>query len=89
MKWLIGLVTTGIVVVAAFIVLAVASRSGVVPVAHYPTSLLEADRVMTQEMATQVHMGEDGMLGRSADQNYVRALEEYIRQFDRMLGRVP
>ena len=56
---------------------------------------LEADRVMTQRMSVAVDpgmaslMASDGMLQRSADPAYVRALEVHIAQFDRVLGIAP
>lgn len=52
---------------------------------------LERDRVMTQQMGTDAQMpvGSDGMLGRSANPAYVRALEQHASEIDRMLGRAP
>jgi mannitol-specific phosphotransferase system IIBC component len=56
---------------------------------------LEADRVMTEQMATAVgtamdaQMSTNGMLERSADAAYLRALERHTYQVDRMIGRVP
>ncbi|HKZ75800.1 MAG TPA: hypothetical protein VJ259_03975 [Actinomycetota bacterium] len=44
---------------------------------------------MTEQMAVQTAMGEAGMLARSADPGYLRALEQHTYRFDRMLGRVP
>jgi len=89
-KWLVGLVITGLVVFTTFVVLAVLSFSEPSSGENvYPQSLLERDRVMTERMAVQSMMGEDGMLERSQDPEYVRALEEHTRQFDRMLGRTP
>ncbi len=90
MRWLIGLIGTGIVVLIAFVILVAATyepRRG--DHSPYPHSLLEADRVMTERMAVQTSMAEEGMLARSADPVYLEALEEHVRWFDRMLGRVP
>lgn len=44
---------------------------------------------MTQRMATQTQMPMDssGMLLRSEDPTYVRALEQHTAAIDRMLGR--
>lgn len=54
-------------------------------------SQLEADRIMTQRMGAQAQMpmGSDGMLVRSSDPAYVRALEQHSAEIDRMLGRAP
>lgn len=95
MKWLVGLVATGFVVAVAFVVLAVTYSSPEAGHAVYPHSLLEADRVMTQRMTIEVGPGMQavmpgyGMLQRSADPAYLRALEQHTYEFDRMLGRVP
>ena len=57
----------------------------------YSHALLEGDLMMTQRMGTdaQAPMGSDGMLTRSQDPAYLRALEEHSAQIDRMLGRTP
>jgi hypothetical protein len=52
---------------------------------------LESDRVMTAQMGgaapgMTVQMPTDGMLSRSADAAYVRALEEHTRLFEKMAG---
>lgn len=53
---------------------------------------LEADRAMTQRMgvvsgpAMDAQMASDGMLGRSASDAYVEALEQHVADFDRMAG---
>lgn len=62
-----------------------------VPVTGISHSQLEADRIMTQRMGTQaqVPMGSSGMLLRSGDPAYVRALEQHSAEIDRMLGRSP
>ena len=50
---------------------------------------------MTQQMASvvgagmQSQMTVNGMLERSANDAYLRALEQHVYQVDRMLGRVP
>lgn len=90
MKWLIGMATAGILVVVTYVVLAVSSSPGPgSTIRGYPHWLLEQDRAMTQQMAVQISMGPDGMLERSADPGYVKALEEHTYQFNRMLGLVP
>ena len=95
-RWLFGLLSMGAAVIVAFVVTAVLTStppSGVM--STDPHELLEADRVMTQQMAIAAGPGMDaqmfgsGMLRRSADLLYVRALEEHMRAMDRMLGRVP
>lgn len=56
---------------------------------------IEADRVMTEQMATMAGPGMDalmsthGMLERSANAAYLWALERHTVQVDRMVGRVP
>lgn len=95
MKWLIGLVTTGFVVLVTFLVLAVTMSEPAPSSGMFPHSLLEADRVMADRMAVDVGTGMqytmagNGMLERSSNPAYLRTLEEHTRQFDRMLGRVP
>ncbi len=95
MKWLIGLVTTGAVVVVTFLVLAITTSQPMPSSGAYPHALLEADRAMTQRMSVDVGIGmqlqmvEYGMLERSANPEYLRALEEHTRQFDRTLGLTP
>lgn len=90
MKWLVGLIGTGVVVLVAFVVLVIAfGQPGASTHPAYPHSLLERDRVMTERMAVQTYMAEEGMLQRSADPAYVAALEDHVRWFDRMLGRTP
>lgn len=60
-----------------------------------PHDQLEMDRAMTQQMAfmsgpgMDALMGSYGMLKRSSSEDYLRALEEHSRQFDRMLARTP
>lgn len=87
--WLVGLVLTGMVVSLAFVALVIASSVSPSSLSGYSHSILEQDRVMTEQMAVQSSMGEDGMLQRSRDPAYVRALEDHVRQFDRMVGRIP
>ena len=89
-RWIVGLVATGMVVSWTVIVLAMTlSSADSSSMGGYPHSLLEQDRRMTEQMALQSTMGEDGMLARSQDPAYVSALEEHVRQFDRMVGRTP
>lgn len=89
MRWLVALVTTGFVVIVTFVVLAVSLSSSSTEMGSYSHSQLEADRVMTEQMAVQTAMGPDGMLQRSTDPGYVQALEQHIRQFDRSIGLTP
>ena len=66
---------------------------------HDPASFsheqLEADRVMTQQMGTDVgpgmavQMPGDGMLERSSNEAYVEALEQHTRSFIQMAGLTP
>ncbi len=94
-KALGGLIGTGSIVVVLFIAAVFATTSAPTSTMGFSHAQLEADRQMTREMAVAVDpgmqalMAQDGMLQRSADPAYVRALEEHIRQFDRMLGQVP
>ena len=90
LRWLVSLVATGMVVSFIVVVLLMVSSSGgSSSMSGYTHSLLEQDRAMTEQMAVQSSMGEGGMLQRSQDPAYLRALEEHIRQFDRMVGRIP
>ncbi|HEX6581782.1 MAG TPA: hypothetical protein VF195_13055 [Actinomycetota bacterium] len=56
---------------------------------------LEADRVMTQQMGTDVgpsmavQMPGDGMLKRSSSEAYVEALEQHTRTYNKMAGLTP
>lgn len=54
-------------------------------------SLLESDRLMAQQMATdsQIPMADDGILTRSQNAAYLKALEEHSADLDKMLGRTP
>ena len=95
-KALVGLLTTGALVSVTFVVLAIASSTGAPrPMAGFSHEQLEADRLMTQQMATSVGTGMEsvmltnGMLARSGSDAYLRALEQHTRDVDRMLGRVP
>lgn len=88
-RWLIGLVLTGVVVSLTFIVLVISSSVGSLGMNGYSHSVLEQDRVMTEQMAWQSSMGPDGMLQRSQDPAYIRALEEHVRQFNRSVGQTP
>lgn len=89
MKWLIGLVTTGFIVFVTFVVLAISFSPSSTDVGSYSHSQLEADRVMTEQMAVQSAMGPDGLLQRSTDPGYVKALEQHIQQFNRTIGATP
>ncbi len=57
MRWLIGLVTTGFVVMVTFVVLAIAYSPASTGFGSYSHSQLEADRVMTEQMAAQTVWG--------------------------------
>ena len=67
------------------------SEDSTSPAGGFSHQQLEVDRLMTQRMGTeaQMAMGSNGMLGRSADPAYVRALEQHASEIDRMLGRAP
>jgi hypothetical protein len=96
MKWVIRLWVIGLVGLVGFAVAATvlpSPRPGPqAPVSH---EVLEADRIMTQQMGTYVGpgmeavMSANGMLDRSADQAYLRALEWHAYEIDRMIGRAP
>ena len=83
-------------VIVLFVATAVMLGSGkAAPDDTFSHEQLEADRVMTEQMATAVGTGMDaqmstnGMLQRSADAAYLRALERHTYQVNRMVGRVP
>ena len=83
-------------VIVLFVATAVMLGSGkAAPDDTFSHEQLEADRVMTEQMATAVGTGMDaqmstnGMLERSADAAYLRALERHTYQVNRMVGRVP
>lgn len=95
-KLAIGLLGTGVVVSAIIVVLAVTSaRGGPEPIGGSSHAQLEADRVMTEQMAIVAGLGMESqmaanpMLQRSANDAYLRALEQHTYQLDRMMGRVP
>lgn len=95
-KLLLALIGTGTAVVIAVVVTVVLTPVGRAPAMNdFSHAQLEADRVMTKQMATVVGPGMDaqmetnGMLQRSSNDAYLRALEEHIYQVDRMLGQVP
>jgi len=86
----------GVVVFAFFLILAntnSAGNSG--SMGGFSHAQLEADRIMTEQMAgvigpgMQLLMTTNGMLQRSANDDYLRALEQHVYEVDRMLGRVP
>ena len=95
MKWLIGLVTTGFVVFVTFLVLVLTMSEPAPSSGMFPHSMLEAHRVMTDRMALdvgtgmQLTMAGNGMLERSSNPAYLRALEEHTYWFEKSLGRVP
>lgn len=96
MKWVIRLWVIGLIGLVGFAVAATVLPSPrpapQVPLSH---EALEADRVMTQQMGTDVGpgmvavMSANGMLRKSAEQGYLRALEWHAYEIDRMVGRVP
>ncbi len=95
-KLLAGLLGTGSAVLVAFLATAVLTSTGQAYVGtNFSHEQLDADRVMTEQMATAVGPGMEaqmttyGMLERSANEAYLRALEQHTYQVDRMLGRVP
>jgi hypothetical protein len=94
-KTVVGLVSVGpvvVVVAGAFAVIAGKRTPTDAPGAH---AQLEADRVMAQQMAAaigpgmQAQMWTDGMLGRTSDAAYLRALDQHTYEVERMLGRMP
>lgn len=95
-KVTVGLLGTGVIVFVAFVALAITSSvGGSGPMGGFSHAQLEADRNMTEQMAIvvgpgmQSQMTTNGMLERSANDAYLRALEQHTYQVDRMLGRVP
>ena len=83
-------ITAGVttLVVAVAIATQVPSWGLVDPVPSH--AQLDADRLMTSQMSVDVgggmdaQMTTDGMLERSADDAYARALEEHVRLYARM-----
>ncbi len=96
-KLLLGMLATGAAVVVLFFSTAVALRSPqpAMGTGTFSHDLLEADRMMTEQMATYVGPGMEaqmpdyGMLARSANDAYLRALELHTYQVNKMMGRVP
>ncbi|HEX9123616.1 MAG TPA: hypothetical protein VF984_09705 [Actinomycetota bacterium] len=95
-KLLLALLGMGAAALVAIVaIVALSSTTPSPPMGDFSHAQLEADRLMTQEMASVVGPGMDaqmttnGMLARSANDAYLRALEEHIRQVDRMVGLVP
>lgn len=95
-KVAIGLVGAGVIVSVAFVALAITnSVGGWGSMGGFSHAQLEADRIMTQRMASDVGAGMESqmttnaMLERSANDAYLRALEQHVYQVDRMLGRAP
>ena len=95
-KAVVGLLGAGVIASVAFVTLATTSSVGSSgPMGGFSHAQLEADRIMTELMASvvgpgmQSQMTTNGMLERSASDAYVRALEQHVYQVDRMLGRVP
>jgi len=95
-KTAVGLLGTGVIISVAFATLAITSSvAGSGSMGGFSHAQLEADRIMTEQMASvvgpgmQSQMTTNGMLERSANDAYLRALEEHIYGVDRMLGRVP
>ena len=95
-KTFVAFLGTGVIVFAFFLTLAITnSAGGSAPMGGFSHAQLEADRLMTEQMARVVGPGmqslmtTDGMLERSANDAYLRALEQHVYEVDRMLGRVP
>lgn len=96
-KAALGLLGTGLVVSVVFAVVVIAGSvgGGSGSMGGFSHAQLEADRVMTEQMATVVGAGMesqmtlDGMRQRSRNDAYLRALEQHTYQVDRMTGRVP
>lgn len=94
-KLVAALLGTGMLVSMAFFALAITSSGGTGPMNGFSHGQLEADRIMTEQMASVVGAGMQsqmttyGMLERSTNESYLRALEQHVYEVDRMLGRVP
>ena len=95
-KMAVGLLGVGVFVSVAFVGVAITSSAGGSgPTGDVSHAQLEADRLMTQQMAIVVgpgmesQMTANAMLERSANDAYLRALEQHTYEVDRMLGRVP
>lgn len=95
-KLAVGLLGTGTIVFVAFVALAITNYAGGSGrMDGFSHSQLEADRIMTEQMASVVgpgmesQMAANGMLERSANDAYLRALEQHVYEADRMLGRAP
>jgi len=92
----VGLLGMGIVAFASFLILAITNSTGDSgPMGGISHAQLEADRIMTEQMGSVVGPGMEslmmtnGMLERSANDAYLRTLEQHVYEVDRMLGRVP
>lgn len=95
-KAVLGLLAVGATVVVTFVaVAAVTAERRPLMSGGFSHEQLEADRIMTEQMATASGAGMrslmlvDGMLERSANDAYLRALERHAYEVDRMLGRAP
>ncbi len=84
----------GMAVIGGFLSLAIAFGSSAGdPTAGFSHDQLEADRVMTQQMSVvtgpsmDAQMTDYGMLRRTSDEAYLKALEAHTAQLEQMLGR--
>lgn len=102
MKLLIGLTVVLLALVGVIVGVAAASPPTLSTApshggtAYMPAGVshaqLESDVAMTQEMSVGNHAGHNcaaGMLQRSSDPAYLRALEQHAADLDRMLARSP
>jgi len=93
-KVLVSLTISGMVL-AGILVATQAPSWGRHDLSSFSHEQLEADRVMTQQMGTDVgpgmavQMPGDGMLERSSNEAYVEALEQHTRSFIQMAGLTP
>lgn len=95
-RTVLGLLGAGTIVAVAFVAVAAVTTEPRPPMSGgFPHERLEADRIMTQRMATsggpgmESLMAIDGMLERSTNDAYLRALEQHAYEVERMLGRSP
>lgn len=92
--WLMGM-GTSVSAVALGVVIVMSGNPTASPAQGFSHAQLDADRVMTQQMAVAFGPGmdavmeQDGMLLRSGDTAYVDALNQHISQFAKSLGQAP
>ena len=93
-KVLISL-TIGLIVSAGILVAAQAPSWGRHDLSTFSHEQLETDRVMTEQLGTDIGPGRAvqlpgyGMLERSSSEAYVDALEQHTRLYNQMAGLTP